>query len=132
FGIKVRAWSEDICYVPKSRVEINPRRVDHAIDEVITGRAYGSDGTIVMRDIRIADPRPEREDDLTEAEAVQAWEFSIKDFTPKNTILPVLLTPSLLDDDAVIEFFGADLAEALGRRIAEIKDEMRIVDFTPI
>jgi hypothetical protein len=63
---------------------------------------------------------------------LQAWEFSIKDFTPKNTLLPVLLTPSLLDDDAVIEFFGPSLAERLGRRIAEIKDEMRVLDFTPI
>ena len=36
------ASGEDIAYVPRSRVEINPRRVNHAIDEVITGRAYGS------------------------------------------------------------------------------------------
>ncbi|AXB47290.1 glycosyltransferase [Amycolatopsis albispora] len=130
FGIKVRGSGEEILYAPKSRVEINPRRVDHAIDEVITGRAYGSDGIIVMRDIRVEEPA--RETDLTEAEALQAWEFSIKDFTPKNTVLPVLLTPSLLDDDAVIEFFGPELAERLGRRIAEIKDEMRVTDFTPI
>ncbi|CAM3954533.1 glycosyltransferase [Kibdelosporangium persicum] len=130
FGIKVRGSGEDIGYVPRSRVEINPRRVDHAIDEVIAGRAYGSDGIIVMRDIR-----PEStavSEDLTEEQAQQAWEYSIKDFTPKNTILPVLLTPSLLDDDAVIEFFTPALAERLGRRIAEIKDEMRMTDFTPI
>jgi hypothetical protein len=63
---------------------------------------------------------------------LQAWEFSIKDFTPKNTILPVLLTPALLEDDAVIGFFGADLAARLGERIAGIRDEMRVVDFTPI
>ncbi|RSM86514.1 glycosyltransferase [Kibdelosporangium aridum] len=130
FGIKVRGSGEDIGYVPRSRVEINPRRVDHAIDEVIAGRAYGSDGIIVMRDIR-----PEASStgaDLTEEQAQQAWDFSIKDFTPKNTILPVLLTPSLLDDDLVIEFFGPSLAERLGKRIAEIKDEMRMTDFTPI
>ncbi|ALG11518.1 glycosyltransferase [Kibdelosporangium phytohabitans] len=130
FGITVRGSGEDIGYAPKARVEINPRRVDHAIDEVITGRAYGSDGIIVMRDIR-----PETTAvaaDLTEDQARQAWEFSIKDFTPKNTILPVLLTPSLLDDDAVIEFFTPSLAERLGKRIAEIKDEMRMTDFTPI
>ncbi|MFC4495734.1 glycosyltransferase [Streptomyces ovatisporus] len=132
FGIRVRGSGEDIAYVPASRVEINPRRVNHAIDEVITGRAYGSDGIIVMRDIRVPEPAPDREGDLTEEEALQAWEFSIKDFTPKNTILPVLLTPSLLDDDAVIEFFGPSLAERLGQRIAEIKDEMRMADFTPI
>ena len=133
FGIKVRGSGEEIGYAPLSRVEINPRRVNHAIEEVITGRAYGSDGIIVMRDIRpedtAAEPSPS---DLTEAEALQAWEFSIKDFTPKNTILPVLLTPSLLDDDAVIEFFGADLAARLARRIAEITEEMRVLDFTPI
>jgi hypothetical protein len=101
FGITVRGSGEEIAYVPRSRVEINPRRVDHTIDEVITGRAYGSDGIIVMRDVRL--PTAPAGIDLTEAEALQAWEFSIKDFTPKNVILPVLLTPSLLDDDAVTE-----------------------------
>ncbi|MFG1646988.1 glycosyltransferase [Amycolatopsis sp. NPDC049252] len=130
FGIKVASGGDAITYAPRSRVEINPRRVDHAIDEVITGRAYGSGGTIVMRDIR--PDAPATGSDLTEAEALQAWEFSIKDFTPKNTILPVLLTPALLEDDAVIGFFGADLAARLGKRIAEIRDEMRVVDFTPI
>jgi glycosyltransferase involved in cell wall biosynthesis/GT2 family glycosyltransferase len=131
FGIRVRGSGEDITYVPTSRVEINPRRVDHAIDQVITGRAYGFGGIIVMGDIR-AKGTGNRERDLTEEEARQAWEFSIKDFTPKNTILPVLLTPSLLDDAAVVEFFGASLAERLGRRVAEIKDEMRVVDLTAI
>jgi glycosyltransferase involved in cell wall biosynthesis len=132
FGIRVRSGGEDIAYAPKARVEINPRRVNHAIDEVISGRAYGSDGIIVMRDIRIPDTAVDRDGDLTEQEALQAWQFSIKDFTPKNTILPVLLTPSLLDDQAVIEFFGASLAQRLRRRIAEIKDEMRVLDFTVI
>jgi glycosyltransferase involved in cell wall biosynthesis len=130
FGIKVRACGEDIAYVPRSRVEINPRRVDHAVNEVIAGRAYGNDGIIVMQDIRATGEA--EYPDLTEEQAKQAWEFSIKDFTPKNTILPVLLTPSLLDDDVVIEFFGPDLAERLGRRIVEIRDEMRVLDFTPI
>lgn len=130
FGIKVASGGDAITYAPRSRVEINPRRVDHAIDEVIAGRAYGSDGIIVMRDIRPSAPPVAT--DLSEAEAAQAWEFSIKDFTPKNTILPVLLTPALLEDDAVIAFFGADLAARLARRIAEIRHEMRVVDFTPI
>ncbi|MFD5830296.1 glycosyltransferase [Lentzea sp. NPDC060358] len=130
FGIKVRGSGYDIAYAPKSKVEINPRRVNHALDEVITGRAYGNDGIIVMRDIRPESPA--RTADLTEAEALQAWEFSIKDFTPKNTVLPVLLTPSFLDDDAVVEFFGADLAHRLGERIAEIKAEMSVTDFLPI
>ncbi len=130
FGIKVRGAGYDITYAPLSKVEINPRRVNHALDEVITGRAYGNDGIIVMRDIR--PEAPPRTVDLTEAEALQAWEFSVKDFTPKNTILPVLLTPSFLDDDAVVEFFGEDLAHRLGERIAEIKAEMSVVDFLPI
>ncbi|OLF10823.1 glycosyltransferase [Actinophytocola xanthii] len=130
FGIRVRGSGEEITYVPRSRVEINPRRVDHTIEEVIAGRAYGSDGIIVMRDVR--PPGALAGADLTEEEARQAWEFSIKDFTPKNVILPVLLTPSLLDDDAVIEFFTPGLAERLGRRIAEIIDEMRMIDLTPI
>ncbi|TQK42747.1 glycosyl transferase family 1 [Streptomyces sp. SLBN-118] len=132
FGIRVSSAGEEITYVPGSRVEINPRRVNHAIDEVITGRAYGSDGIIVMRDIRVQDTAADREGDLTAEEAQQAWEFSIKDFVPKNTLLPVLLTPSLLDDDAVVQFFGSALAKQLGRRIAEIRDEMRVLDFTAI
>ncbi|MFJ5986155.1 glycosyltransferase [Lentzea sp. NPDC092896] len=130
FGIRVAGSGHDITYAPKSKVEINPRRVNHAIDEVITGRAYGNDGIIVMRDIR--PEAPPVTVDLTEAEALQAWEFSIKDFTPKNAILPVLLTPSFLDEDAVVEFFGEDLAHRLGARIAEIKAEMSVTDFLPI
>lgn len=47
-------------------------------------------------------------------------------------ILPVLLTPSLLDDDTVIEFFTPALAARLGTRIAEIEQEMRVLDFIPI
>jgi glycosyltransferase involved in cell wall biosynthesis len=135
FGIKVRGSGYDICYAPGSRVLINPRRVNHAIAEVISGRAYGSDGIIVMRDIRVGDAAgacADGEADLTPGQAQQAWEFSVKDFIPKNTILPVLLTPSLLDDDAVLAFFTPALAQRLGRRIREIKDEMRLLDFTPI
>ncbi|MEE4588239.1 MULTISPECIES: glycosyltransferase [Streptomyces violaceusniger group] len=136
FGIKVSALGGSRVYVPGSRVEINPRRVDHALDEVIEGKAYGSHGTIVMRDIR-----PEADDcggeaapvrDLTEEEALRAWQFSIKDFLPKNLLLPLLLDPELLATAPVREFFGDELADALRRRIAEIVDEMRIVDFTPI
>jgi glycosyltransferase involved in cell wall biosynthesis len=134
FGIKVRASGEEITYVPASRVEINPRRVDHAIDEVIAGRAYGCDGIITMRDIRVrerdAQERPPA--DLTPAQARQAWEFAIKDFVPKNTILPVLLTPALLTQAPVEAFFTPSLAARLGQRIAEIKNEMRVIDFTAI
>ena len=130
FGILVRASGDDITYLPGSRVEINPRRVDHAIDEVIAGKANGSGGIITMRDIRPEEVRAGA--DLTEAEAVEAWDFSIKDFVPKNVILPVLLTPSLLDDEAVIAFFTPDLATRLARRIAEVKEESHLRDFIPI
>ncbi len=141
FGILVRVKGDDIVYVPRSRVEINPRRVDHAIADVIIGRAYGSGGIITMRDIRPGTPEnPQGTDqpgppagrDLTEAEAVQAWEFSIKDFMPKNLILPALVTPSLLDDAAVRSLLTADLARRMAVRIAEIKAETRLVDLTPI
>ena len=133
FGIKVAAQGGSRVYVPRSRVEINPRRVDHALEEVIEGRAYGSRGTIVMRDIRPgADGGGAALRDLTEAEAQRAWDFSIKDFTPKNLLLPVLLDPGLLSAAPVRAFFGPSLADALRRRVEEIVDEMRIVDFTPI
>jgi glycosyltransferase involved in cell wall biosynthesis len=132
FGITVRNSGEDIVYAPASGVEINPRRVDHALDEVISGRAYGSDGIIVMRDIRARRSAVDQGRDLTEAEAREAWAFSVKDFVPKNTILPVMLSPSLLDDHGVAEFFGRPLAERLGRRIEEVKDEMRLIDFAPV
>ncbi|MFJ5260507.1 glycosyltransferase [Streptomyces sp. NPDC088387] len=131
FGIKVSALGGSRTYVPDSRVEINPRRVDHALEEVVEGRAYGSHGTIVMRDIR-PDGEASAERDLTAEEALRAWEFSIKDFTPKNLLLPLLLDPDLLTTEPVREFFGASLADALRQRIAELVDEMRIVDFTPI
>jgi len=129
FGILVRVSGDDIVYVPRSRVEINPRRVDHAIDDVIIGRAYGSGGIITMRDIRPDGPGGR---DLTEAEAVQAWEFSIKDFMPKNLILPALVTPSLLDDAAVVSFLTPALARRMAIRIAEITAQTRLLDFTPI
>ncbi|WP_202425774.1 glycosyltransferase [Streptomyces sp. HUCO-GS316] len=134
FGIKVAALGGSRVYVPASRVEINPRRVDHALEEVIEGRAYGAHGTIVMRNIRPGadgdSTAPVR--DLTEQEAHRAWAFSIKDFVPKNLLLPVLLDPGLLATSPVREFFGAPLADALRQRIEEIVDEMRLVDFTPI
>ncbi|NJQ00429.1 glycosyltransferase [Streptomyces zingiberis] len=134
FGIKVSALGGSRVYAPDSRVEINPRRVDHALEEVIEGKAYGSGGTIVMRDIRPGSDgqvaTPVR--DLTAEEARRAWEFSIKDFVPKNLLLPVLLEPDLLGSGPVRDFFGPSLAGALRQRIGEIVEEMRILDFTPI
>jgi glycosyltransferase involved in cell wall biosynthesis/GT2 family glycosyltransferase len=132
FGIKMRASGEDICYVPASRVEINPRRVDHAIEEVITGRAYGSGGIITMRDIRAPGEAAERARDLTAAQARQAWEFSIKDFAPKNLILPLLLSPSLAAEGPVGEFLTSSLARRLTRRAAQMRAEMSLTDFLPM
>lgn len=132
FGIKMRASGEDIVYVPASRVEINPRRVDHAIGEVITGKAYGSRGIITMRDIRPPTAGADHEHDLTPADAQQAWEFSIKDFTPKNVILPLLLTPSLAAAEPVAQLLTPALAQALSRRAAEMTAEMSLTDFLPM
>lgn len=132
FGIKMRASGEEIAYVPGARVEINPRRVDQAIGEVITGRAYGSHGIITMRDIRAVTREADMERDLTRAEALQAWEFSVKDFTPKNLILPLLLTPSLAATERVAEFLTPALAHALTRRAAEIMTEMSLTSFLPM
>jgi GT2 family glycosyltransferase len=132
FGIKMRASGEDISYVPAARVEINPRRVDHAIEEVITGKAYGTRGIITMRDIRVRPGWADRTRDLSPAQARQAWEFSIKDFTPKNIVLPLLLTPSLAETDPVAGFLGLSLARALTARAAEITAEMSLTDFLPI
>ena len=132
FGIKMRASGEDISYVPAARVEINPRRVDHALEEVITGKAYGTRGIITMRDIRVRPGWADRTPDLGPAQARQAWEYSIKDFTPKNVILPLLLTPSLGDTDAVAGFLGPSLARALTARAAEITAEMSLTDYLPI
>jgi GT2 family glycosyltransferase len=132
FGIKVRAAGGTIAYVPDSRVEINPRRVDHALEDVITGKAYGTRGIITMRNIRADRDRADGQRDLTPAEAQQAWDFSIKDFTPKNIILPLLLTPSLAADKAVTGFLTSSLAEALARRGAEIATEMSLANFLPI
>ncbi|GAB6899055.1 glycosyltransferase [Kineosporia succinea] len=132
FGILVRATGEDIVYVPGSRVEINPRRVDHAIDEVVAGRAYGSGGIITMRDIRPTESMRPGGRDLTEAEAVQAWEFSIKDFMPKNMILAAVLTPSLLDDEGVIDLLSPGLARRMAARIPEITADTHLHSYLPI
>lgn len=131
FGIRTRVGGHEPVYLPASRVEINPRRVDHALDEVIVGRAYGSGGTITMRDIR--EPAgTARERDLTADEARLAWEFSIKDFTPKNVILPLMLAPSLAGEDRVRAFLTPSLARRLADRAEEMREEMRLIDFLPI
>ncbi len=132
FGIKLKASGGEIAYIPGARVEINPRRVDHAIDEVITGKAYGSHGTIVMRDIRARTREADRQRDLTPEQARLAWEFSVKDFTPKNLILPLLLTPSLAAADRAAEFLTPALGRRITRRAAEMMAEMSLASFLPM
>jgi len=134
FGIRVIAWGGKPVYARDSRVEINSRRVDTILEEVITGIAYGQDGIITMKDVRpdVEEQRPKLRD-TTPAESQQAWAYSIKDYVPKNIVLPALLNPQiLLEQPAIRDFFTPPVAERLYRRIHEIKHESRVIDFKPI
>ncbi|NVZ24361.1 glycosyltransferase [Pseudomonas gingeri] len=134
FGIRVIAWGGKPVYAHESRIEINSRRVDTILDEVITGNAYGQDGIIIMKDVR-----PDVEEqiptlrDTTPEQSRQAWEYSIKDYVPKNIVLPALLNPQILmENPAVREFFGGPVADRMYQRIHEIKHQSRVIDFKPI
>ncbi|MDF0732193.1 glycosyltransferase [Pseudomonas entomophila] len=134
FGIRVIAWGGKPVYAHDSRIEINSRRVDTILDEVITGNAYGQDGIIIMKDVR---PDVEQQTptlrDTTPEQSRQAWEYSIKDYVPKNIVLPALLNPQiLLENPAVRAFFGEPVADRLYQRIHEIKQQSRVIDFKPI
>lgn len=134
FGIRVIAWGGKPVYAHQSRIEINSRRVDTILDEVITGNAYGQDGIIIMKDVR---PDVEQQiptlSDTTPAQSLQAWHYSIKDFVPKNIALPALLNPQiLLENPAVRDFFGGPVADRMYQRIHEIKHSSRVIDFKPI
>ncbi len=134
FGIRVIAWGGKPVYARESCVEINSRRVDTILNEVINGVAYGRDGIIIMKDVR---PETSSKNcalvDTNEAESQQAWFYSIKDYLPKNIILPVLLNPQLLlEREDVRQFYSGPVADRLYARIHEIKYEMRIIDFKPI
>lgn len=134
FGIKVIAFGGKPVYAKESFVEINSRRVDTIIDDVINGIAYGSDGIIIMKDVR-PDVSLQKNTliDLNEEQARQGWEYSIKDYIPKNIILPVLLNPHvLLEKECVRNFFSPAVADRLYQRIHAIKREMSIIDFKPI
>ncbi|VEC01203.1 putative glycosyl transferase [Cedecea lapagei] len=134
FGIRIIAWGGKPVYAKESFVEINSRRVDTIIDDVINGIAYGSDGIIIMKDVR-PDVSIQKNTliDLTEEQAKQGWEYSIKDYIPKNIVLPALLNPHiLLENERVRDFFTPQVAERLYQRIHAIKREMSIIDFKPI
>ncbi|WP_336983682.1 glycosyltransferase [Cedecea sp. HN178] len=134
FGIKIIACGGKPVYAKESFVEINSRRVDTIIDDVISGIAYGSDGIIIMKDVRPDVSIPKNTlIDLTEEQARQGWEYSIKDYIPKNIVLPALLNPHiLLENERVRAFFSPQVAERLYQRIHAIKHEMSIIDFKPI
>jgi len=132
FGIKMRASDEEIIYCPNSKVFTNPRRLTLALDEMLIGKAYGKNGTIVMRDIRPDKKTKKLPHDLSEAQAKTLWDFAIKDSVPKNLILPLFLTPSFLNQPKVREFLTPTLADELFIRIHEIKNEMQMISFTPI
>ncbi|WP_342944279.1 glycosyltransferase [Paraburkholderia phymatum] len=134
FGIRVIAEGGKPVYARDSRVEINSRRVDTILEEVIGGIAYGQDGIIIMKDVR-PDEQKQKSTlyDTTPAQSQQAWFCSIKDYVPKNIVLPALLNPQiLLEDIAVREFFTEPAADRLYHRIHEIKHDSRIIDFKPI
>lgn len=133
FGIKVIAAGGKPVYAPNSRVQINSRRVDNLLHEVIEGVAYGHNGTIIMKDVRPTLTALTPFTDVSAEQAQQAWHYSIKDYVPKNLVLPVLLNPSLLRDDAaVIDFFTPEVAERLFDPIHSIMLEMSVTDFLPI
>lgn len=134
FGIRVIAWGGKPVYARDSRVEINSRRVDTILEEVIAGTAYGQDGIIIMKDVRpdVSERAPALRD-LTAEQAQQAWWYSIKDYMPKNIVLPALLNPHiLLECPAVRDFFTGPVADRLYARIHEIKYTSRMIDFKPI
>jgi len=130
FGIKLRASGEELVFAPRSRVRINPRRIEEGLDDMLEGVAYGRNGIITMNDYRPL--RPMAREDLSAAQAERLFANAIKDFTPKNIILPVLLTPELLERQPVLEFLGPELCARLAARIAEITAQMQIRNFLPI
>ena len=130
FGIKLRASGEELVFAPRSRVRVNPRRLVEGMDDLLEGVAYGKNGIITMQDCRPL--RPCARQDLSAAQAGQLFANAIKDFTPKNLILPLLLTPALLERTAVLEFLTPDLCARLAGRITAITAQMEIKNFLPI
>jgi glycosyltransferase involved in cell wall biosynthesis len=130
FGIKLRASGEELVFAPRSRVRINPRRIEEGLDDMLEGVAYGRNGIITMNDYRPL--RPTIREDLSATQAEQLFANAIKDFTPKNIILPLLLTPPMLERPPVLDFLGPELCASLAGRIAEIQDQMQIKTFLPI
>lgn len=131
FGIKVLAYGGHNIYAHNSKVEINSRRLDFLSDDVINGIAYGSHGIIVMKDVRNT-VHTNMTGDLNDEQCALAWDYSIKDFIPKNIILPLLLKNEIYSDDKVITFFTKELLGKIVNRIEIIKTEQGIVNFKPI
>jgi hypothetical protein len=129
FGIKLRASGEELVFAPRSRVRINPRRIQEGLDDMLEGVAYGRNGIITMNDYRPL--RPAVRADLSAAQAGRLFANAIKDFTPKNLILPLLLTPELLERQPVLAFLTPSLCARLAARIEAIKAQMQIKNFLP-
>jgi glycosyltransferase involved in cell wall biosynthesis len=130
FGIKLRASGEELVFAPRSRVRINPRRIEEGLDDMLEGVAYGKNGIITMNDYRPLGPSAR--EDLSAAQAERLFANAIKDFTPKNIILPLLLTPAMLERQPVLDFLAPGLCVRLAARIAEIQAQMQIKNFLPI
>jgi GT2 family glycosyltransferase len=130
FGIKLRASGEELVFAPRSRVRVNPRRIEEGLDDMLEGEAYGKNGIITMKDYRPL--WPSVREDLSTAQAERLFANAIKDFTPKNIILPLLLTPALLERPHVQAFLTPDLCARLAARIMEIQAQMQIKNFLPI
>jgi len=130
FGIKLRASGEELVFAPRSRVRINPRRIQEGLDDMLEGVAYGRNGIITMNDYRPLQPSVRA--DLSAAQAGRLFANAIKDFTPKNLILPLLLTPELLKRQPVLAFLTPSLCARLAARIEAIKAQMQIKSFLPI
>jgi hypothetical protein len=130
FGVRAVANDAKVAFCERSRVEIDPRRVDEQLDEMIAGRAYGRGGVFDMPDVR-PDAAPELRDVAGEEEE-SLWGYSLKDVVIRGLLLPLLLDTSHFHRTEVHDFLGETLAVDLARRVREIRDETRLIDFTPI
>jgi GT2 family glycosyltransferase len=131
FGVRVVAHGGRVAFCERSRVEIHPRRVDEQLDEMIAGRAYGSNGVFDMANVRAPEHRPGLRD-VTEEEGRSLWGYSLKDVVIRGVLLPLLLDPRHCERAEVRDVLSDALAGELARRIPEMREEMRLIDFTPI
>ncbi|HUP62140.1 MAG TPA: hypothetical protein VNA69_17165 [Thermoanaerobaculia bacterium] len=90
FGVRVVAHGGKVVFCEQSRVEIDPRRVNEQLDDMVAGCSYGSNGVFEMEDVRpAATAKPLR--DIAEAEGGSLWGYSLKDVVIRGVLLPLLL-----------------------------------------